>query len=38
MNGIELRNEQRMALIGKVYNDPASSKNYLDGMAEVLAY
>ena len=38
MNGIELRNEQRMALIGKVYNDPASSKNYLEDMAEVLAY
>jgi len=38
INNIDLREDQRMALIGKIYNDPVRETDILDSMAEVLAY
>jgi transcriptional regulator with XRE-family HTH domain len=38
INNIDLKEDQRMALIGKIYNDPVREKDILDSMAEVLAY
>ena len=38
LNEISLKEDQRMALIGKIYNNPAQSSEYLQTMAEILAY
>lgn len=38
LNNLDVRDDQRMALIGKVYNDPAQAAGYLDTMAEILSY
>lgn len=38
INNIDLKDDQRMALIGKVYNNPSQATEYLESMAEVLAY
>ena len=38
INNIDLKEDQRMALIGKIYNDPVKERDILDSMAEVLAY